>query len=70
MEAQPAPLSLCPKVAGSATQGHLSLLPPAVALLNHPMWHGAGFFFPTSGRLLLPDSGSLSPQGPSQAIRL
>lgn len=59
MEVQPVLLSLDPKVAGSVTQGHLSLLPPAVALLNHPMWHGAGFF-PTSGQLLLLGSSSLS----------
>lgn len=36
--------SLCPSVARSRTQGHLSLLPPAVALLSHPLWHGAGLF--------------------------
>ena len=69
MEAQPALLSLWQKVAGSATQGHFSLLPPAAALLNDSMWHRAGFF-PISGQLLLPGSSSLSPQGPSAAARL
>lgn len=36
---------------------------------DHPVWRGAEFL-PTSGQLLLPGSGSLSPQGPSAAARL